>query len=205
MHDIVELIRKVRILPMLLPGSVSADLKFCETLVKNGLPAAMISFRQEDAEETLREISGRFPGLLLGAETVSNPDDLHRAFDSGARFATAPVFDRHAAAEAADNGFLFAPAVSSPEECAEAAKIGLRLLEFYPAESSGGPAGLQLLSAACGRSGIQFITAGGITPVNAGNYLVLPEVAAVGGTWLNQCAPEVIREAAALAGKYGRL
>ncbi len=195
-------LEQVKIVPVLVLNSLKEGLAVCEQLCRNGLPAAEITFRTSAAEEIIREVSKRFPEMFVGAGTVLNVDDLNRAFDAGAKFAVAPGFNPKVVAEAVKRGFPFCPGVCAPSEAEQALDFGCRTLKFFPAEACGGVAMLKALIAPYKHLGVKFMPTGGIKPANAESYLAVPEVAAIGGTWLNQCDDETIRQAVAVASKY---
>ena len=182
----VETLSAIRIVPVLVLNDVDSGLKMCEVLAECGLPAAEITFRTTAAEAVIKAASERFPELYLGAGTVLNSRDLHRAFDAGAKFAVAPGFNPTIVKEAVANGFAFAPGVCTPSEVEQAMEYGCRFLKFFPAEASGGINFLKSLIAPYKHMGVRFMPTGGVSTENVKNYLALKEVAAVGGTWLGK-------------------
>lgn len=182
----VEKLGAIRIVPVLVLNDVDSGLKMCEVLAECGLPAAEITFRTTAAEAVIKAASTRFPELYLGAGTVLNIRDLHRAFDAGAKFAVAPGFNPTVVKEAVVNGFAFAPGVCTPSEAEQAMEFGCRFLKFFPAEASGGVNFLKSLIAPYKHLGVRFMPTGGITTANVAEYLALKEVVAVGGTWLGK-------------------
>ena len=139
-------------------GNVFYELnRCCETLCANGLPAAEITFRTAAAEELIREAAKRFPEMTIGAGTVLNCEDLHRAVAAGAKFAVAPGFNPAVAAEARKLGFDFIPGVCTPSEMEQAMALGFRTLKFFPAEAAGGVAMLKALIAPYRHLGCQYI------------------------------------------------
>ncbi len=197
-----EQLEKVKIVPVLVLNSLDEGLAVCEQLCANGLAAAEITFRTAAAESVIREAAKRFPQMLVGAGTILNVNDLHRAFDAGAKFAVAPGFNPTVVKEAAKCGYSFAPGVCTPSEAEQAMELGCKMLKFFPAEAAGGTAMLKSLIAPYKHLGIRFMPTGGVKPSNVESYLEIPEVAAVGGTWLNKCDDETIRQAAEIAAKY---
>ena len=184
----VETLSAIRIVPVLVLNDVDSGLKMCEVLAECGLPAAEITFRTTAAEAVIKAASERFPELYLGAGTVLNSRDLHRAFDAGAKFAVAPGFNPTIVKEAVANGFAFAPGVCTPSEVEQAMEYGCRFLKFFPAEASGGINFLKSLIAPYKHLGIKFMPTGGVTTANAREYLAIPQIAAVGGTWLGKAS-----------------
>lgn len=185
-ETVVEVLSHIKIIPVLVLNEVKSGLKMCELLMENGLPAAEITFRTAAAEEIIREAAKNFPGLYLGAGTILNTRDLDRAFDASARFAVAPGFNPIVVNAAVSAGRPFAPGVCTPSEVEQAMELGCRLLKFFPAEAAGGVKMLKSIIAPYRHLGIRFMPTGGVTTTNAADYLALPEVAAVGGTWLGK-------------------
>lgn len=201
---LVEQLEKIKIVPVLVLNSLEEGMAVCTDLYNNGLRAAEITFRTSAAEDVIREASKRFPDMIIGAGTVLNVADLHRAFDAGAKFAVAPGFNPTVVKEAVKCGFDFAPGVCTPSEAEQAMELGCKFLKFFPAEAAGGTAMLKSLIAPYKHLGIRFMPTGGVKPANVESYLEIPEVAAVGGTWLNKCPVETIRAAAEIAQKYAK-
>ncbi len=183
---VVDRLSQIRIVPVLVLEEENSGLKMCEVLLECGLPAAEITFRTTAAAGIIKEAAKRFPELYLGAGTILNTADLHRAFDAGAKFAVAPGFNPTVVKEAVANDFAFAPGVCTPSEIEQAMELGCRFLKFFPAEAAGGVTMLKSLIAPYKHMGVRFMPTGGVTTDNVKNYLALKEVAAVGGTWLGK-------------------
>lgn len=182
----IEKLSAIKIVPVLVLNDVDSGLKMCEVLAECGLPAAEITFRTTAAEAVIKAAASRFPELYLGAGTILNTRDLHRAFDAGAKFAVAPGFNPTIVKEAVANGFAFAPGVCTPSEAEQAMEFGCRFLKFFPAEASGGVNFLKSLIAPYKHLGVRFMPTGGVSTGNVAEYLKLKEVVAVGGTWLGK-------------------
>lgn len=185
---VVNVLREIKIVPVLVLDDVATGMKMCEVLVECGLPAAEITFRTAAAGEIIQEASKSFPELYIGAGTVLNVRDLERAFAAGAKFAVAPGFNPTVVREAVSCGHAFAPGVCTPSEVEQAMEIGCRFLKFFPAEAAGGVKMVQSLLAPYRHLGIGFMPTGGITAANAASYLAVNGIVAVGGTWLGKAA-----------------
>ncbi len=183
---VAEKLAEIRIIPVLVLTSETKALRLCELLLKHDLGAAEVTFRTAEAADIIKSISTRFPELYVGAGTILNAADLHRAFDAGAQFAVAPGFNPAVVQEAAENALPFAPGICTPSEIEQAYALGCRFLKFFPAEAAGGLNMLKSISAPYKHLGLRFMPTGGVTSKNAADYLALKEVAAVGGTWLGK-------------------
>ncbi|MBO7147734.1 MAG: bifunctional 4-hydroxy-2-oxoglutarate aldolase/2-dehydro-3-deoxy-phosphogluconate aldolase [Lentisphaeria bacterium] len=196
---IAEKLAQYKIIPVLVLNDVESGLKRCEMLCKNGLPVAEITFRTAAAEDVIKAVSKEFPEMFIGAGTILNVKDLHRAFNAGAKFAVAPGFNPTVVKEAMANNYTFAPGICTPSEIEQAYELGCNFLKFFPAEAAGGVKMLSSIAAPYKHLGIKFMPTGGVTIENAADWLALDVVAAAGGTWLNKADEEGIRKAAALA------
>lgn len=184
--EVVRALRAVRIVPVLAIENVEDGVRLCKLLETCGLLAAEITFRTRAAGEIIRRAARETPRLLLGAGTVLNRADLHEAFRAGARFAVAPGFNPEIVREAVDHGYAFSPGIMTPTEMEQAMNLGVRVFKFCPAEICGGVKMLKFLCGPYQHLGVQFMPTGGITRANAPDYLKIPQVVAVGGTWLGK-------------------
>jgi 2-dehydro-3-deoxyphosphogluconate aldolase/(4S)-4-hydroxy-2-oxoglutarate aldolase len=173
-----------RIVPVVVLDRADDAEALAEALLAGGLDIMEITFRTAAAEESIRRIAARFPEILLGAGTLLEDDQVHRARDAGAVFGLAPGLNPRTIATAAAVGLAFSPGVMTPGEVEQALALGCRLLKFFPAETAGGTAMLKALAGPYGHTGVKFIPTGGITSGNLAGYLSLPVVAAIGGSWM---------------------
>lgn len=173
----------IGIVPVLVLKSETDALKLCEILLRHGFGGAEITFRTPEAADVISSIATRFPELYLGAGTILNVSDLHRAFDCGAKFAVAPGLNPHIVRAAIECGYPFVPGICTPSEIAYACDLGCRLLKFFPAEQAGGIPMLKASAAPFRQFDLKFMPTGGITENNAAAYLALDCVCATGGTF----------------------
>ena len=195
----VEKLEQFKIIPVLVLDDVESGLKRCEMLCRNGLCVAEVTFRTQAAEAVIKAASKEFPEMWIGAGTILNVKDLHRAFDAGAKFAVAPGFNPTIVKEAFANGYDFAPGICTPSEIEQGYELGCRFFKFFPAEAAGGVKMLKAISAPYKHLGLKFMPTGGVTIDNVADWLALDVVAAAGGTWLNKADEDGIRKAAELA------
>jgi len=172
------------VVPVVAVDSPDEGLRLCEALIAGGLPVAEITFRTAAAEATIREAAKRFPEMILGAGTILTAEQMRKAVDAGARFAVAPGCNPTTIAAARECAMPFAPGVCTPSDVERAVEMGCSLLKFFPAEAAGGVAMLKALLGPYGHLGISFCPTGGVTTGNLAEYLAIPQVAFVGGTWV---------------------
>ena len=177
-------LRSYGVVPVVAVDSPGEGLRLCEALIAGGLPVAEITFRTAAAEATIREAAKRFPEMILGAGTILTAEQMRKAVDAGARFAVAPGCNPTTIAAARECAMPFAPGVCTPSDVERAVEMGCSLLKFFPAEAAGGVAMLKALLGPYGHLGISFCPTGGVTTGNLAEYLAIPQVAFVGGTWV---------------------
>jgi len=188
----MERILKRRVLPAVIIHSADDALPLAEAMLKANLDVIEITFRTAAAEEAIRRIAAKHPDMLLGAGTVLSTDQVARAADAGCRFTVAPGFRAEVAAAAASRKMLHIPGTITPTEIEDGMAAGCKLLKFFPADATGGAKTLKALAGPYGHTGVKFVPTGGINAANAGEYLALPIVGAVGGSWM--VAEKLIKE-----------
>ena len=173
-----------RVVPIVVLDSADAAEPLAEALLDGGLDILEITFRTAAAEEAITRIAQRFPEILLGAGTLLETDQVIRAKNAGAVFGLAPGLNPDIVAAARNADLLFAPGVMTPSEIERALALGCKLLKFFPAEPAGGVNMLKALAGPYAHTGVKFIPTGSVTAANLTNYLKLPIVAAIGGSWM---------------------
>ena len=179
-----DLIARHGVVPVIALDDAAAALPLADALIEGGLPLAEITFRTPAARDTIAAIARHRPAMIVGAGTILSEDQLDAATDAGARFALSPGLDPAVLAQAARRGLPFAPGIMTPSDLQAALRHGCRLVKFFPATAAGGPAMLRAIAAPYAHTGIGFNPTGGITADTLGDWLALPEVRAVGGTWI---------------------
>ena len=180
----LDRIAQRRIVPVVVLDDEETAEPLAEALLAGGLDVMEITFRTTAAAGAIRRIAARYPEILLGAGTLLERDQVLRARDAGAVFGLAPGLNPRIVAAAADCGLQFAPGVMTPSEVERALELGCKLLKFFPAETAGGVGMLKALAGPYGHTGVRFIPTGGVTSKNLADYLKLPIVAAIGGSWM---------------------
>lgn len=177
-------IARAKIVPVIAIDDAEAALPLADALIAGGLPVAEITFRTDAAAAVIRTLKEQRPEILLGAGTVLTVENLRRAADCGATFAVAPGLNPRVVQEAQRVGIPFTPGVMTPSEIEHALSLGVKVLKFFPAGDAGGPKMLKSLSGPYAHTGVRFIPTGGVTLENLSDYLAVPTVLAVGGTWI---------------------
>jgi len=180
----IERILAKRIVPVVVIDHPDSAEPLAEALLRGGLDILEITFRTAAATESIRRIAAKFPEILLGAGTLLRPEQVRQAKDAGAVFGLAPGLNEAVVKAAQDCGMLFAPGVMTPGEVERALSLGCKLLKFFPAAEAGGAPMLKALAGPYAHTGVKFIPTGGVNTLNMREYLALPTVAAIGGSWM---------------------
>ncbi len=155
-----------------------------EALLAGGLNVMEITFRTAAAAESIKHIRGKVPQMAIGAGTLLTTDNVKQAVDAGAQFGVSPGLNEAVLAVAKLYQMPFFPGVMTPTEVDRALNLGWKHLKYFPAEPAGGAAMLKALAAPFAHTGVKFIPTGSINAVKLPDYLALPQVAAVGGSWM---------------------
>ena len=157
-----------------------------EALFAGGLNVMEIPFRTAAAAESIQRIRQRLPQMSIGAGTLLSPEQVQRAIDVGAQFGVSPGLNELVLKAAQDRSLPFFPGVMTATEVDRALNLGWKHLKFFPAEPAGGVAMLKALAGPFAHAGVKFIPTGGINAATLPHYLAIPQVAAVGGSWMGE-------------------
>lgn len=170
------------VLPVLVIEDSDLAVDLARALYAGGISVLEVTLRTPRALDALEAIRKALPELLVGAGTVIHAEQFQEALDAGAQFAVSPGCTERLAAAAEDSGLPYLPAVMTPSEVLMALEFGYRSLKLFPAN---GAASVKMLKSFKGPfTGIRFCPTGGINADNLLNFLHLPNVACVGGTWI---------------------
>jgi 2-dehydro-3-deoxyphosphogluconate aldolase / (4S)-4-hydroxy-2-oxoglutarate aldolase len=195
-HDPTELLTRAPVIPVLTIERVTDAVPLARALVAGGLPVLEITLRTEVALDAMIRIAAKVPEAMVGLGTVTQAPDVRTALAAGAKFLVSPGTPGELAHALARTPVPVLPGCATVSEAMALAALGFSVLKFFPAEASGGVAFLRAIAAPLPH--IKFCPTGGIDQRNAATYLALPNVVAVGGSWV---APKEAVE----AGDFGRI
>lgn len=182
MNPIREQLLKVRVMPVLTVHSEAQALAVCDALAGGGILAVEITLRTPAALSAIRAVKAARPDFCVAAGTVRTPQDMEAVAAAGVDFAVSPGWSPSLSAAASALGLPFLPGVSTPSEIIQGSECGHSCFKFYPAEAVGG---IPLLKALAGPfAGVEFCPTGGIGTHNYRDYLALPNVLCIGGSWM---------------------
>jgi len=170
------------VVPVVVVDDLADAVPLARALVAGGLPAIEVTLRTPVALEAIRAIAGEVPGAVVGAGTVITPGQVGDVVAAGARFLVSPGWTDLLLEAMRASGVPFLPGVSTTSEVVALLERGVREMKFFPAEAAGGTAYLKALAAPLPQA--RFCPTGGITPGSAPEYLALPNVGCVGGSWM---------------------
>jgi len=182
MNAIFDSIARIGIVPVIKLESLESALPLGKALLDGGLPIAEITFRTQIAAESILALRKAYPDLITGAGTVLTIAQAEAAISAGASYIVTPGFNPRIVDYCIERGIPIIPGINSPSQIEQGLERGLSLLKFFPAEASGG---VKMLKALHGPyADVSFVPTGGVDAVNLEEYLRLPYVIAVGGTWM---------------------
>ena len=152
-------------------------------LVSGGIKAIEVTLRTPAALDAIRAIAAEVEGAVTGAGTLLTPRDIAAAEKAGARFGVSPGSTPGLLDAADDSSLPWLPGAATATEAMILFERGYRLQKFFPATQAGGPDYLRALAAPL--PGIRFCPTGGITATNTPEWLALPNVVCVGGSWMS--------------------
>jgi len=196
------------VIPVFTPENVEDAVEVARALFNGGLPVIEVTLRTPMAMEAIQAMVEAVPDAVVGAGTVLTAAQMEKVKQVGGRFAVSPGATPRLYAAARDTDLPFLPGVATSSELMLGLEQGLDTFKFFPAVQAGGAA---MLSAWNGPFGdVRFCPTGGISAQTARDFLHLPNVLCVGGSWLTTAAlmqtrdwdsvERLAREAAVLAG-----
>jgi 2-dehydro-3-deoxyphosphogluconate aldolase/(4S)-4-hydroxy-2-oxoglutarate aldolase len=170
------------VIPVIVLHDVAHAVPMARALVAGGIRMLEITLRTPQALACMQAIANEVEGVVVGAGTVRSAADAAAAAKAGARFAVSPGYTPAVGQACKDLGLALLPGVATGSEIMLAQEGGYTELKFFPAMQAGGPAMLKAWGGPF--FDVKFCPTGGVTPGNAAEFLSLPNVACVGGSWL---------------------
>ncbi|MFG2724788.1 bifunctional 4-hydroxy-2-oxoglutarate aldolase/2-dehydro-3-deoxy-phosphogluconate aldolase [Streptomyces canus] len=170
------------VVPVVVLQDASDAVPLARALVAGGLPAIEVTLRTPAALDAIRAIAEEVPDAVVGAGTVITPGQVKDSVAAGARFLVSPGWTDVLLEAMQASGVPFLPGVSTTSEVVALLERGVTEMKFFPAEAAGGTAYLRSLAGPLPQA--RFCPTGGIVSANAPDYLALPNVGCVGGTWM---------------------
>jgi 2-dehydro-3-deoxyphosphogluconate aldolase/(4S)-4-hydroxy-2-oxoglutarate aldolase len=191
-----EVMSDAPVIPVIVLEEVAQAVPLARALLAGGIRMLEVTLRTPAALACIETIAREVPEAVVGAGTVRSAADVQAAVMAGARFAVSPGYTHAIGKACHEQGLALLPGVATGSEILAAQEDGYSALKFFPAVQAGG---LAMLKAWHGPFGdVRFCPTGGVTAANAAEFLALPNVACVGGSWLTPAD-------AAAAGQWERI
>lgn len=182
MPSIRDILRLTPVMPVIVIERIEHAVPLARALVAGGLRVLEVTLRTADALEAVCLIAKQVPDAILGVGTVTRADEFAQAATRGAVFAVSPGLTPELLVAARSAGMPFLPGVMTPSDIVLARSAGFDAVKFFPAQPAGG---VPMLKAFAGPfPDMMFCPTGGITLKTAPEFLTLPNVACVGGSWM---------------------
>jgi 2-dehydro-3-deoxyphosphogluconate aldolase/(4S)-4-hydroxy-2-oxoglutarate aldolase len=170
------------VIPVIVIDRVGDAVPLAQALIDGGVRVLEVTLRTPAALAAIEAIARAVPEAVVGAGTVRTAADARAARQAGARFAVSPGYTASLGAACDAIGLPLLPGAATASEVMAAMDDGLRFLKFFPAVPAGGAAMLKALAGPF--PDVVFCPTGGITPETAAQFLALPNVKVIGGSWL---------------------
>ena len=182
MRTTVELCALAPVIPVIVVERPEHAVPLAKALLAGGLPVLEITLRTSIALDAIRAIRQACPDAVVGAGTVRTPADLSACIEAGALFGVSPGAPARLMDAVADADLPFLPGCATATEAMVLADRGFEVAKFFPAAAAGGPSLLKSLASPL--PDLRFCPTGGVSLENAAEYLRLPNVLVVGGSWV---------------------
>ncbi|WP_406662918.1 bifunctional 4-hydroxy-2-oxoglutarate aldolase/2-dehydro-3-deoxy-phosphogluconate aldolase [Gallaecimonas sp. GXIMD1310] len=170
------------VMPVLVIEQLEHAVPLAKALVAGGIRVLEVTLRTACALDAISAIAEAVPEALVGAGTVLNAEDYQAAVNAGASFVISPGMTPSLVEAAKAGAVPLIPGVSTLSEVMTGMDMGLSYFKFFPAQASGGAPALKAMGGPIPQ--VKFCPTGGISLSNAKEYLALPNVLCVGGSWL---------------------
>jgi len=181
----MELLKKLeeyKIVPVIKLDDEQKAVPLAEALCGGGLPVAEVTFRTSAARKSIEVMTKAYPDMLIGAGTITTPEQAQEAIDAGAGFLVSAGFSRRVTEYAINHKIPIFPGVCTPTELMYLLEYGLPVAKFFPAGQYGGLKTIKALAAPF--PNMRFMPTGGINAGNLLDYLAFDKIIACGGSWM---------------------
>lgn len=185
-----DLLKQGPVVPVLVVNKLEHAVPLANALVKGGVRVLEVTLRTECALDVIREIATNVPDAIVGAGTVTTPEQLKAVEEAGAQFALSPGSTTELLEAGKSSPIALIPGISSTSELMKGIDNGYEAFKFFPAEASGGVKSIKSIGGPF--PNVRFCPTGGINTGNFKDYLACGNVDCIGGSWL---APDSLVDA----------
>lgn len=177
-------LRKYPVLPIINQATPDQALSIAEALLEGGIDVMEVTLRTTQAKEALQVVRRKFPEITLGVGSILSTEQVNWAAAEGMNFGVSPVWNEDLWELSLDLEISFFPGVLTPSELSRAIDAGCLHPKIFPIEPTGGVAYLKSLLAPFGNTNLYCLPTGGIGKEKVLEYLKIPQVSTVGGSWI---------------------
>ncbi|CDI01555.1 Multifunctional 2-keto-3-deoxygluconate 6-phosphate aldolase and 2-keto-4-hydroxyglutarate aldolase and oxaloacetate decarboxylase [Candidatus Competibacter denitrificans Run_A_D11] len=194
--NVLDVMRTGPVIPVIAIEDLAHAVSLAKALVAGGVRVLEVTLRTAVGLDSIRAIAREVPDAIVGVGTLTRPEEFAKALEAGARFGVSPGLTPSMIEAAHQTGLPLLPGVMTPSDVIAARLAGFQQLKLFPAQQAGGIGMLKALGGPF--PDVMFCPTGGVSVDNAPDFLALPNVACVGGSWL-------VPKAAAVAGDWGKI
>lgn len=177
-----EILAATAVMPVIVIDELEDAVPLAKALVNGGIKVLEVTLRSPVALEAIRRIKAEVPEAIVGVGSVKTAKEWAESIEAGAVFGVSPGTSAELRKAISESDVPFIPGVATPSEAMTLAELGFDTLKLFPATVVGG---VPLLKAISGPlPDLVFCPTGGVSPSNAKEFLALPNVACVGGSWM---------------------
>jgi 2-dehydro-3-deoxyphosphogluconate aldolase/(4S)-4-hydroxy-2-oxoglutarate aldolase len=177
-------LRKYPVLPIINQATPDQALSIAEALLEGGIDVMEVTLRTTQAKEALQVVRRKFPEITLGVGSILSTEQMNWAAAEGMNFGVSPVWNEDLWELSLDLEISFFPGVLTPSELSRAIDAGCLHPKIFPIEPTGGVAYLKSLLAPFSNTNLYCLPTGGIGKEKVTEYLTIPQVSTVGGSWI---------------------
>lgn len=170
------------VIPVIVIQRLESAVGLARALVDGGVRVLEVTMRTPVALDAMRAMRDAVPEAIVGAGTITSPDDLSKAIAAGAQFGVSPGATPSLLSAIRDSGLPFLPGTMTPSDVMLRRDAGFTAMKLFPAQQAGGIGMLKALGSVF--ADVRFCPTGGIDAATAPQFLALPNVACVGGSWI---------------------
>lgn len=182
MNTAADVLDLAPVVPVVALDDVAHAVPLAEALLRGGIRTIEVTLRTPAGLPAIERIAAEVPEMVAGAGTITEPGQAKRAADAGARYLVTPGTTDRLLDDIDASGVPYLAGAGTVSEAMRLAERGATAMKFFPAEPSGGVPFLKAIAGPL--PDLKFCPTGGISPQTALNYLALPNVGCVGGSWL---------------------
>jgi 2-dehydro-3-deoxyphosphogluconate aldolase/(4S)-4-hydroxy-2-oxoglutarate aldolase len=180
--NVLELMRIGPVIPVIIIDHIAHAVPLAQALVAGGVRVLEVTLRTPVALQAIRAIASEVDGAVVGVGTITRAQDFVQSIEAGAVFGVSPGLTPELVAGARDSGLPLLPGVMTPSDVIAARAAGFTEMKLFPAQQAGGIGMLKALGGPF--PDVTFCPTGGVSAATAADFLALPNVACVGGSWL---------------------